>query len=676
MSAGRRKVKNMGLCGGKGNRGAKRGLGVKVTKAVVIQCAIVVLVLTAEIVYAGRYHAAYSMEQAEGTDLQEGAEKSSISEENTASALRGGAGSGISEEDAASGLRDEAGSGLPEENVASGLQDGTGSGEVGNSAESEKESPVYWIDDEAGIFLLAEARGDEKENFVYQDGEPGELLQVLNGKVRSCEDINFDGYPDIKICDSGKEENSYFLWDEKERQFVEAVSGADEVEKVHIERKFDDFGTFWGYRNIMDDDYRELQEMIEKLYGWDENVLKEIRSISCRLEEEEVVITLTDGESGKCLASETFDKRGWEANPEVRELYARFYQGCAPGELYYLLHDAPGEEQVIPEGLVKALKQAYENGTEGELFESLRAGRELTEREKKEAAEKSDDIAWYLEMVNVDMMLADLDNDGFDDIYVRADFGGSGGFGEYALCRGDGTGVYKRTDIGTEDYVRGEWFCVMCWEGKNYVCHRKGGRNGAGLIVEGYLEGELAETVSFNLVPGKQTDSVIFCEDGYRKMAERELEKAPRIYDRTKKHSMAVGDVEQKVESERNAWEYEEFLCDIDNDGTVEKYKKDYIDYPVDFLYFEMEDSKRELAVIPECRDEAGREIMMWVDACDVKNIMNVLYDTGLYEYMVEGFLVDETGGCSRLYAIERKTEPEVEVVRVWEVPERRDILF
>ena len=209
-------------------------------------------------------------------------------------------------------------------------------------------------------------------------------------------------------------------------------------------------------------------------------------------------------------------------------------------------------------------------------------------------------------------------------------------------------------------------FHVVRWEGKNYVCHRKGGRNGSGLILEGYRNGELVETVSFNRVPGKQTDSVIFCQDGYREMARKELEKASKVYGLTEKYIVSEGDAKQKA-GNNNV-----FLCDIDNDGTVEKYVKRLIDYPIDFLVLEMEDEARELTAIPDCRDEAGREIMMWVDVCGGKNIINVLYATGLYDYVAEGFLAEDTGGCSNLYAIERKTELEVEEVRTWELPGKR----
>ncbi len=513
----------------------------------------------------------------------------------------------------------------------------------------------------------------DQEEIALQNGDYAEALEMLKGKAEVLDDLNFDGYPDIEIYNSEKSERSYFLWDEAESQFVRAIIPAEETKGISIEKKLDEFKTFWGYGDVRDDDYR-LLEMTEKLYQWDDIVLKEVRSISCRFEEEEVMITLTDAESGECFGEGTFAVKGWETNSEVRELYARFYQGYAPKELYYMRHDAPGEEQVIPESLVEELLRACEEDTEIELLESLETGRELSGSEKEAAAVESADIARVMEdmdSAHVKMIWADLDNDGVEDIYAEVDFGGSGPFGEYILYQGNEAGAYKRTGLGTEEYVR-KPFYVICWEGKNYVCHHKteSGKIWNGLILEGYRDGELVETVSLDRVPGSQTDSVIFCRDGYRDMARKELGKAPEIYDQRKKYIASEGDAEQRVEEGTNI-----FVSDIDNDGMMEKYIKHIIDHPTDFFGLEMDNKTGRTEAepaIPDCRDEAGVQIMMWVDACDGKNIMNVIYRTGLYDYMVEGFLLDDAGGCSDLYAIERKTELEVETVRTWELPGKR----
>ena len=71
--------------------------------------------------------------------------------------------------------------------------------------------------------------------------------------------------------------------------------------------------------------------------------------------------------------------------------------------------------------------------------------------------------------------------------------------GSDILYQANEAGAYKRTGLGTEEYVR-KPFYVICWEGKNYVCHHKteSGKIWNGLILEGYRDGELVETVSLD----------------------------------------------------------------------------------------------------------------------------------------------------------------------------------
>lgn len=606
----------------------KRRFEMKVTGAAGIQCAILLTVLLAEIAVSGRYHAISDpMERDAGV----GEESVSDIQEKSASGVQ---------EEGISGIQERSASDMQEESV---------------SDMSEKSIPGM----------------QDQEDIALQNRDYAEALERLKGTAEVLDDLNFDGYPDIEIYDSEKRERNYFLWDEAESQFVRAVIPVEETKCISIEKKLDEFKTFWGHGDVRDEEYR-LLESTEKLYQWDDIVLKEVRSISCRFEEEEVVITLTDAESGECFGEGTFAVKGWETNPEVWELYTRFYEGYAPKELYYMRHDAPGEEQLIPESLVEELRRAYEEGTGAELLESLETGRELSDSEKEAAAAESADIARDMDSARVKMIQVDLDNDGVEDIFAELDFGGTGAFGEYVLYQGDEAGVYIRTGLGTEEHVR-KPFYVICWEGKNYVCHHRtvSGR-WRGLILECYRGGGLVETVSLYKVPGKQMDSVIFCQDGYCDMAQKEMEKAPEIYERTVRYTVSEGDAEQRVGEENNIWEENIFASDIDNDGTVEKYEKRITDYPTDFFWLATEDEEGITRVepeIPACSDEAGVEAMMWVDACGGKNIMNVMYRIGWYDYVVEGFLMNDKGDCSHLYTVERRSELEVETVRTWELP-------
>lgn len=608
----------------------KRRFEMKVTGAAGIQCAILLMGLLAEIIFAGRHHVISDpMEQDAGV----GEERVYDIQEKGASGLQEESVSDIQEK-SASDMQEESVSDMSEESIP-GMQD--------------------------------------QEDIALQNRDYAEALERLKGKAEVVCDLNFDGYPDIEIYDSEKRERGYYLWDEAESQFVRAVIPAEEVKGISIEKQLDEFKTFWGYGDVRDEEYRLLKST-EKLYRWDDIVLKEVRSISSRFEGEEVVITLTDAESGECFGGGTFEEKGWETNPGVRELYERFYQGYAPKELYYMRHDAPGEEQVIPESLVEELRWAYEKGTGAELLVSLETGRELSDSEKEKAAAESADIARVMEDMDnerVKMIRVDLDNDGVEDIFAELDFGGTGAFGEYVLYQGNEAGAYRRTGLGTEEHVR-KPFYVICFEGKNYVCHHRtvSGR-WHGLILECYRDGGLVETVSLYKVPGKQTDSVTFCRDGYQDMAQKELGKAPEIYERTVRDTISEGDAEQRDKSGDAAIK-NTFFSDIDNDGAVEKYAKRITGYPADFFWLATEDEEGNTRVepeIPACSDEAGVESMMWVDACGGKNIMNVMYRIGWYDYVVEGFLLNDKGDCSNLYTVERRSELEVETVRTWELP-------
>ncbi len=317
----------------------------------------------------------------------------------------------------------------------------TDSEEIGVYGRTEHGKSFYMLVFDEELYLLEEERAG---NFSFED-------LSREGRLKS-DDIGGSIYINMRdgIRRSGKEEAVYLL---KESRYKEET---------------------------------------EKIYIWEGVALKEIRNIVCRIEEEEVVVTLTDTESGKCLASGTFEKRGWENDPGVRKLYEQFYDGYAPKELYCVGHDAPGEEELIPESLVETLSQALLEGTQDELRKSLETGRELSEGEMAEAGLKSADISRVLEEFEdshfgrVRMWQADLDNDGYEDIFSEEYGGGSGGFTDYILYQGREDGEYVRTGRGSSD-VRWQ-HTIIGWEGKNYVCRDEvdyGKRILSGLVIEG-----------------------------------------------------------------------------------------------------------------------------------------------------------------------------------------------
>lgn len=531
------------------------------------------------------------------------------------------------------------------------------------------------------VYMLEGSHYDEERIVVYRGGNFEKPVQILDGYSIVVEgDINFDGYLDISKRDSGRSDREYLLWSGADGKFVKADVPTDGYWARKINEEFQ---TIWTY----DDTYgaEGITEEAEKLYVWEGSMLKEIRNIVCRIGEEEVVVTLTDTESGKCLASGTFGKRGWTNDPGVRKLYEQFYDGYAPKELFCVGHDAPGEEELIPESLVEALSQALLEGTQDELRKSLETGRELSDSEMAEAALKSAGIARVQEMYEdsyfsyVRMWQADLDNDGREDIFSEEYGGGSGGFTDYILYQGRESGEYVRTGRGSSD-VR--WrHTIIGWDGKNYVCRNEvdyGKRILSGLVLEGYRDGELTETVRLNLMPEGQEVTVIFCQDGWQETAEQERQAAPTFHEQADSYDVILGDAERKSEDSEGEIV---FFSDIDNDGVEESYiKRIWLASSmnsVDGLEFEMEESaERETLerVFSDGSDkwDTWRPMMLWVDAHSGKNIVNIMYRTGLYDYIVEGYLLEENGNYSTLYTIEGETELSIEKVRAWEILRER----
>lgn len=141
---------------------------------------------------------------------------------------------------------------------------------------------------------------------------------------------------------------------------------------------------------------------------------------------------------------------------------------------------------------------------------------------------------------------------------------------------------------------------------------------------------------------------------------------------------MVVGNAERKSENSEGETV---FFSDIDNDGVEESYiKRIWLASSmnsVDGLEFGMEESaERETLerVFSDGSDkwDIWRPMMLWVDTHNGKNIVHVMYRTDLYDYIVEGYLLEENGNYSNLYTIEGKTELSVEKVRAWEILRKR----
>lgn len=543
---------------------------------------------------------------------------------------------------------------------------------VANFSESE----IYIKDfgeKEAVCLVKEKNQEDGREKIaVYRDGNferPVEVfVGIFEGDLDICEDINFDGCPDLKRRDRDEEKkNDYLIWDRENKKYAEAVIPSHENFEMEEAIFCDDFKTVW---NSSGDSYGE-QSAVEKLYRWNGIILEEIRSISSQREAGKVSVILTDERSGECIASGIFPEKDWQNNPGVRKLYDQFYEGYAPKELYHVRHGAPGEEEYIPESLVEALARAFEENREMEFLWSCETGRELTEAEAEEVRSRNPDITGYGDGEEYwaeenRMILADLDDDGYEDIYAMICDGGTAGFTDFAVFQGIGEGKYEET----ERFFAFRWpFVVISWEGKNYVCRTivdYDKKERIALVLYAYRDGRLAETVALSPVPEKQEITVTSCEEGYREIAERQIQKAPEIYQKTETADFSMGDAELKTEHGLGS--------DFDNDGVVESYYKHmwtasnmWLDSRLAFRTKTEAEGSALQEMISENEERLGTPIMLWVDGYRRENIVNVMYRTGLYDYVIEGYLMDDAGHYSSLYCVEAKTERTVERSRAWQ---------
>lgn len=512
--------------------------------------------------------------------------------------------------------------------------------------------------------------------FLYQNGDFEKPAQIFGGNVGVHEDINFDGCYDIATYDKEKEERKYLLWSEAEGHFVESVVPQDEYFSFRIgQDMLEEFGTIWEYDFEWNEDTWEERSATEKLYRWEGTVLKEKRRIISEIKEEEVFVELTVPENGECIASGTFPREGWQKDPQVRKLYEQFYEGYAPQEYYYTFHVAPGKEKCIPDSLADSLSRALTEGSESAFLNAVKGAEKLSDEEMEEAGLHCAEIAdllWEREEysgMSIEMVQADLDNDGVEDIYAAVYSGGSGGFTDYTLYRGIEGGGYRETGHGSGTY----WnpFMVVCWNGKNYICRSEQDYNKKiknRLVLEGYRDGKMVEAVFLSFVQGRTEISVQSCEEGYQESAEKERARAEENFEQTEAFREVVGDVEQRVGSIT-------FRGDVDNDGTAEVYRK-YIWLPsnmgtVSILEFEMveeaEEKTPETAIhqaIFENIEKRGIPIMFWIDRQGAENIVNVMYRTDLYDYVIEGYLPKDTGDYESLYLIEKSSKRAVETIR------------
>ncbi|MDE7285431.1 MAG: hypothetical protein K2N55_01110, partial [Lachnospiraceae bacterium] len=282
----------------------------------------------------------------------------------------------------------------------------------------------------------------------------------------------------------------------------------------------------------------------------------------------------------------------------------------------------------------------------------LVADKELAIGEVKELARENKDIKRELLAITSSSfhqgiwLKVDADNDGIEDIFLCEYLGGSLGAVYYYLFKGTKEGDYILTS--KEEELKME-FAFINWEGKNYLAKTTWEFTKKcvdGIQLECYENGRYQGGVSLNITARKGTKA--------RSIETSYLEKeqygslASALYTLAGNYQPGTRLPYGTAEAEDEEAEYDR-CCDIDNDGELEVYNvslwqtSNY--YTVDHLNFNCQDDKVDEQVCDMIYENGitGTPINLWVDETEYGNVIYVLYEDGLYDLHICGYMLTET---------------------------------
>lgn len=418
--------------------------------------------------------------------------------------------------------------------------------------------------------------------------------------------------------------------------------------------------------NWMDIDERET------LWKWTGNTLMKERACNAQMGGERVQICISDGSSDnemfECnVALEEYR----EGSEKVQLFYKRFYENMVPAETFTNVHSIKYDREnivYIPQEFLDFVVDAMLNGTEVKNLKPMLNDRELSEEEILSIAENNIDLrqtvidkTWrnpYL------MVMADGDNDGIPDIIAREGYGGSDGSVAFVFYQGQEDGTFQQTDVFS---AMREEFGIFSYKGKNYLLrtlfdYDKKIYNG--LSITYYMEGKRVEEAVLMRVPKNYKTILTECaQEKYQSYAEQIAIKSLLYKIWLEEENSITGNSEQKLA------DYGMYQCDLNNDGVMDTYQKELWEPSniniCEYLYFDGDGEA--IAPVKKMLDSLeGTPIMMWIDLVQDKNIINVISQTGLEDFTITGFLVQD-------FEYERLYEIRVDVtyaIDIWkEVP-------
>lgn len=541
--------------------------------------------------------------------------------------------------------------------------------------------------------------------WLYREGYFEAPCQEIHGDFRDdLKDVNFDGCPDIIGYDE------VYLWSRQKRVYEQAKV---EVPLYYLRnRRFPETASIWSVTTDRQPESWEPTSESEAIWQWEGNTLVKKRECTVSIVDNSRRVWAYEDTPNQLLFDETFSLDEWEQEEQgrVRLLYEQFYDGMVPREIYAEMHRMVGEPKIPQEfldeiaGMMAAgkdpailskvwsgEKSAVLSGETGEYsayLSSMAVGRELNKEEifalaKRDMAirQQVQEAARFGYMYT--LIEADCDNDGRADLVGKRYgyyIGGTSGNAGYVFWKGQPDGTYVETDNFGETE---EDFGVIAYEGKNYLCRATfdyGRMINDGYALDCYEDGRRVEEAVIYVVPERYEIRQVSAETGYEDPAARMTEECTTMKEQLDKGRMIEGDAEHPTEQTReqkSAYELAYYHCDLDNDGQEETYSKwcrllaNY--YGLNHLEFSMTDIVNEEKnrgigmLLEEMESSADTPVGLWVEAYDGKNIVNVLYMTGLDDYRIVGYLVEEAG-CREVY--------EIQVDAAYKVEQERRIVF
>lgn len=515
----------------------------------------------------------------------------------------------------------------------------------------------YSVIDEREVWFLVEncTSSNKGETNFYMRGCYEEPCQTvpMNLYRNAFRDFNFDGYPDLTM--SGSEGAVKYLWSPQERIFIPAYLNIGEYSfDGDSSEMYSETQTILLTHGLYDEKWR-WRGYAECICEWQREELVILRECYLQIEEDSVWVYAYEGDAGSLLFDETFKRELWEADGSVvRPLYERFYDGLVPKEeawernhSYSAAAESEAGEPCIPQEFLDILSDSLKSDTALEVISPM-VNDEVVERAELLDIAK-ENLQLRLELEAEEMygggwlaLKADLDNDGIKDLYLEIGNGGSAGGTEVAFFKGQADGTYERT---CRDVQWREEIAVLSYEGQNYLCRTSydyGLKQVDGLRVFCYENGVPVETVWLKMVPASYDVQIAECSDSaYRELADAVAAEGESIREQISEYEIIVGAAEQECETEDG----KEYLCDLDNDGIKENYEKDiwlcsnyYTSDMLDFGVDEWEEDH--IAKVIYGNDDTP--MMMWAESANGKNIVNVLYVTGLWDYEIVGYLFED----------------------------------